>query len=400
MRVSVQNINLIGGGGFRQTEFNLILRGTDIARLEDYAQKVIGELRARSGFVDLDTAVAYRQPEIQVQIDRAKASDLGVRVDAIASALRIMVAGEKVGFYRELGEQYDVRVRLEEDFRAGPGTLLNLYVPAGDGRLVRLSNVATLGSGMSPGQIERYSQERSITIVSNLYQKPLAEAYREAYAAVAGQKLPPDYGIITAGRGKLLQESLRSFAVALVLSLAFIYIVLAAQFESFAQPIIIMFSMFLAIPFGLLTLLIVGKTLNIYSIMGFFLLMGVVKKNAILQVDYTNVLRARGLGRFEAQMRADRARLRPILMTTLAIIAGMLPVALGRGDGSASRASLATVVVGGQALCLLVTLVATPVIYSMFDDLRGLRVFSWIRFPRLRRVSPRRAWEGARSLLS
>jgi hydrophobic/amphiphilic exporter-1 (mainly G- bacteria), HAE1 family len=158
--------------------------------------------------------------------------------------------------------------------------------------------------------------------------------------------------------------------------------VLAAQFESFVHPLTIMVSMFLAIPFGILTLLVLGKTLNIYSIMGLFLLMGVVKKNAILQVDYTNVLRARGLPRGEAQMQADRARLRPILMTTLAIIAGMLPVALGKGDGSASRASLATAVVGGQALCLLVTLLMTPVIYSTFDDLRGLRVFSRIQFPR------------------
>jgi HAE1 family hydrophobic/amphiphilic exporter-1 len=238
---------------------------------------------------------------------------------------------------------------------------------------------------MSPGQVERYAQERSVTIVSNLYGKPLAEAYRDAYGAVAKQKMPLGYGIVTTGRGKLLQESLYNFGIAALLSLAFIYIVLAAQFESFIHPVTIMFSMFLAIPFGLLTLLVVGKTLNIYSIMGLFLLMGVVKKNAILQVDYTNVLRARGLPRHQAQMQADRARLRPILMTTLAIIAGMLPVALGRGDGSASRASLATVVVGGQALCLLVTLVATPVIYSMFDDLRGLRAFAWIRFPRLRR---------------
>ena len=388
MRVSVQNINLIGGGGFRQTEFNLILRGTEISRLEDYAQKIIAELRSKSGFVDLDTAVAYRQPEVQVQIDRHKASDLGVRVDTIASTIRIMVGGEKVGFYRELGEQYDVRLRLKEGSRTGPGTLPNLYVAAADGRLVRVSNVATLGSGMSPGQIERFSQERSITIVANLYQKPLAEAMREGFAAVTRQKMPPDYGILTSGRGKLLQESIQSFLVALVLSLAFIYIVLAAQFESFVHPVTIMVSMFLSIPFGLLTLLLVGKTLNIYSIMGLFLLMGVVKKNAILQVDYTNVLRARGIPRFQAQMQADRARLRPILMTSLAIIAGMLPVALGRGDGSASRASLATVVVGGQALCLLVTLVATPVIYSMFDDLSGLRAFSWIRFPRLRRSGP------------
>jgi HAE1 family hydrophobic/amphiphilic exporter-1 len=259
-------------------------------------------------------------------------------------------------------------------------------VPGHDGRLVRLDNLTTLAGGMSPGQIERYAQERSITIVSNLYQKPLVEAYGDAFEAVKKQRMPADYGVVTTGRGKLWQESINNFLIAFLLSLAFIYIVLAAQFESFVHPITIMFSMFLAIPFGLLTLVILRQTLNIYSIMGLFLLMGVVKKNAILQVDYTNVLRARGMPRTQAQMEADRARLRPILMTTLAIIAGMLPVALGRGDGSASRASLATVVVGGQALCLVVTLIVTPVIYSMFDDLSGLRVFSWVRFPRLSRL--------------
>ncbi|MBI2159362.1 MAG: efflux RND transporter permease subunit [Candidatus Rokubacteria bacterium] len=388
MRVSVQQIGLIGGGGFRQTPFNLILRGPDLGQLDQYARNVIQELATKPGFVDLDTAQALRQPEIQVRIDRQKASDLGVRVDTVAGTLRTMVGGEKIGFYRELDEQYDVRLRLRQEFRARPEALETLFVPAAEGRLVRLSNLTAFASGMSPGQIERYAQERSITIISNLYQKPLADAYKEAYVAVGRQRLPAEYGIVTTGRGKLLQEAIANFFIAFLLSLAFIYIVLAAQFESFVHPITIMVSMFLAIPFGLLTLLVLGKTLNIYSIMGFFLLMGVVKKNAILQVDYTNVLRARGLGRTEAQMEADRARLRPILMTTLAIIAGMLPVALGRGDGSASRASLAMVVVGGQALCLLVTLIVTPVVYSMFDDASGLRVFSWIRFPRLRR----RAW--------
>jgi HAE1 family hydrophobic/amphiphilic exporter-1 len=389
MRTSAQQINLISSGGFRQTPFNLILRGPDLGRLETYARNVIRALSTKPGFVDLDTAQAYRQPEVQVHIDRQKASDLGVRADAIATALRTMVGGEKVGFYREGGEQYDVRLRLKEGSRNAPGPLPNLMVPASDGRLVRLSNIAAFERGMSPGQIERFAQERSITLISNLYRKPLADAFREAYGAVAAQKMPPEYGIVTTGRGKLLQESIQNFLVALVLSLAFIYIVLAAQFESFVHPVTIMVSMFLAIPFGLLTLMILGMSLNIYSIMGLFLLMGVVKKNAILQVDYTNVLRARGMPRLEAQMEADRARLRPILMTTLAIVAGMLPVAMGRGDGSASRASLATVVVGGQILCLLVTLIVTPVIYSMFDDLSGLRVVSWIRFPRRLR---RRGW--------
>ncbi|HET7875942.1 MAG TPA: efflux RND transporter permease subunit [Methylomirabilota bacterium] len=393
MRVSVQQIGLIGGGGFRQTPFNLVLRGPDLNRLEAYAQAVIKELRTKPGFVDLDTGQALRQPEVQVHIDRKKASDLGIKVDAVAAALRTMVGGEKVGFYREEGEQYDVRLRLEEKFRTDASTLSALTVPGTSGTLVKLSNVTDLGAGMSPGQIERYAQERSITIISNLYEKPLAQAFQEAFAAVRAQQMPPEYGILPLGRGKLLAEAIQNFLIAFVLSLAFIYIVLAAQFESFVHPLTIMASMFLSIPFGLLTLLIVGKTLNIYSIMGFFLLMGVVKKNAILQVDYTNVLRERGLPRLDAQMQADRARLRPILMTTLAIIAGMLPVALGRGDGSASRASLATVVVGGQALCLLVTLLVTPVIYSTFDDMRGLRVFSWIHFPRWKAaLGDRLAW--------
>jgi len=311
-------------------------------------------------------------------------------VDTVAAALRTLVGGEKVGFYRELGEQYDIRLRLEEGYRKDASGLPALVVPGAGGALVKLSNVTSLGSGMSPGQIERYAQERSITIISNLYGKPLADAFREAFAAVAAQKLPSEYGILASGRGKLLQESIRNFLIAFVLSLAFIYIVLAAQFESFVHPLTIMVSMFLSIPFGLVTLMIVNKTLNIYSIMGLFLLMGVVKKNAILQVDYTNVLRERGMPRFEAQIQADRARLRPILMTTLAIVAGMLPVALGKGDGSASRASLATVVVGGQALCLIVTLLVTPVIYSTFDDMRGLRVFSRVRFPRWKRALGRR----------
>jgi len=404
LRISAQQINLIGGGGFRQTPFNLILRGPDLQQLDGHARAVIRTLGSKPGFVDLDTAQTQRQPELQVLIDRQRASDLGVRVDGIASALRTLVGGEKAGFYREAGEQYDVRIRLQEPFRKDASVIADLAAPGAGGQLVKLSNVTTLAPGMSPGQIEHYAQERSITIISNLYQKPLGTALAEAYAVVQELKMPSEYGIVTLGRGKLLAEAMQNFLIAFVLSLAFIYIVLAAQFESFIHPITIMVSMFLSIPFGLLTLTVLyqlgvrNASLNIYSIMGVFLLMGVVKKNAILQVDYTNVLRERGLERFEAQMQADRARLRPILMTTLAIIAGMLPVALGRGDGAASRASLATVVVGGQALCLLVTLLVTPVIYSMFDDLRGLRVFSRIRFPRWKEaLAARWQWVNGRT---
>ena len=281
-----------------------------------------------------------------MHIDRHKASDLGVRVDAVAAALRTMVGGEKVGFYREAGRAvrrpaapHGERYRTRRLRRCPPSRCRRA-----DGSLVKLSNVADLGSGMSPGQIERYAQERSITVISNLLpDKPLAEAFREAYrrgrraadAARSTASRPP-------GAASCSRRRLQSFLIAFVLSLAFIYIVLAAQFESFVHPA---HHHGLDVPRRSRSACSrsgwSGKTLNIYSIMGLFLLMGVVKKNAILQVDYTNVLRERGMPRHEAQMQADRARLRPILMTTLAIIAGMLPVALGRGDGAASRASLA-----------------------------------------------------------
>jgi HAE1 family hydrophobic/amphiphilic exporter-1 len=379
LRASVQQVSLVSGGGFRQTPFNLILRGPDLERLDAYSLALVQRLSAIPGFVDVDTGQAQRSPELQVSVDRQRAADLGVRMADVATTLRILIAGEKVGFYREAGDQYDIVLRVAAPYRRDATTLSDLTVPAAGGQLVRLANLARLTPGMSPGQIDRYAQERQMTVVANLYQKPLGEAMGQALAAVRELDMPADYRAIPLGQAKLMQEAFLNFLIAFLLALAFIYMVLAAQFESFVHPVTIMLSMFLALPFGLLALVLTGNTLNIYAIMGMFLLMGVVKKNAILQVDYTNVLRSRGLPRFEAQIQADRARLRPILMTTLAIIAGMLPVALGRGDGSASRAALAIAVIGGQALCLVVTLVITPVVYSLFDDLRGLprRMVAW-----------------------
>jgi hydrophobic/amphiphilic exporter-1 (mainly G- bacteria), HAE1 family len=379
LRVSVQQVSLVSGGGFRQTPFNLILRGPDLDRLDGYTQALVRRLSAIPGFVDVDTGQTQRSPELQLVVDRQRAADLGVRMADVAASLRVLVGGEKVGFYREEGEQYDVTLRLGEAFRRDATTLPELTVPGTGGQLVRLANIARLVPGMSPGQIDRYAQERQITVVANLYQKPLGEAMQQALGIVRELDMPAVYQAIPLGRAKLMQEAFWNFMVAFLLALTFIYMVLAAQFESFVHPVTIMISMFLAVPFGLLALVITGNTLNIYAIMGMFLLMGVVKKNAILQVDYTNVLRERGLPRDEAQLQADRARLRPILMTTFAIIAGMLPVAMGRGDGSASRAALAVAVVGGQALCLVVTLIITPVVYSLFDDFRGLprRVRAW-----------------------
>ncbi|MBI4737141.1 MAG: efflux RND transporter permease subunit [candidate division NC10 bacterium] len=369
LRVSVQQISLISGGGFKQTPFNLVIRGPELDRLEAYAQTVMARLRAIPGFVDLDTSLAARRPEVRVHIDRQKAADLGIRVAAIAGSLRTMVGGEKVSTFREGDEQYNVRLRLLQDFRNSPQVISKVMVSASGGRLIQLSNVTDFSAGKAPGQIDRYNRERQITVVANLFDKPLVEAMGQGNGAVQEAGLAPGYSTTYIGRGKFVGEAAQNFLLALILSLIFIYMVLAAQFESFIHPVTIMLSLPLTLPFGLLTLAATGQSLNLNSVIGLFLLMGVVKKNSILQVDYTNTLRERGLPRFQALIEANHARLRPILMTTLSIVFGMVPIAFGRGDGAAARASMATVVIGGQMLSLLLTLVATPVFYSLFDDL-------------------------------
>ena len=380
LRISIQNINLVSGGGFRQTPFNLVIRGPELERLDEYSKTLIKRLSAIPGFVDTDTGQALRHPEIQVHIDRRKASDLGIKVDTIASGLRTMVGGEKVGLFREGDEQYNIRLRLLAEYRKDIRQIEGLTVQGANGSLAQIRNVTTLVSGTSPAQIDRYAQERQISVISNLSDKPLGEAIDQANGILKELNMPAGYNTTYIGRGKLMQEAFSNFMIAFVLSLIFIYMVLAAQFESFIHPITIMVSIFLSIPFGLLSLLMFGSTLNIYSVMGLFVLIGVVKKNAILQIDYTNTLRKRDIPIYEAQIEANRVRLRPILMTTLAIIAGMIPVAIGKGDGSASRASMAIAVVGGQALCLLVTLLVIPAFYSVFDDLSrfSIKIYSLV----------------------
>jgi HAE1 family hydrophobic/amphiphilic exporter-1 len=381
LRVSAQQISLISGGGFRQTPFNLVIRGPELDRLESYAQAVIARLRAIPGFVDLDTSLAARRPEVRVHIDRQKAADLGIRVAAIAGSLRTMVGGEKVGTFREEDEQYNVRLRLLQDFRNSPQVISQVMVAGSAGRLVRLNNLTDFTTGTAPGQIDRYNRERQITVVANLFQKPLVEAMGQGTAAVGEAGLAPGYSTTYIGRGKFLGEAAQNFLIALILSLIFIYLVLAAQFESFTHPVTIMLSLPLALPFALLTLAATGQSLNLNSVIGLFLLMGVVKKNSILQVDYTNTLRERGMDRFPALIEANHTRLRPILMTTLSIVFGMIPIAFGRGDGAAARASMATVVIGGQMLSLLLTLLVTPVFYSLLDDLGDLRLPRFVPTP-------------------
>jgi HAE1 family hydrophobic/amphiphilic exporter-1 len=372
LRVSVQNIGSISMGGGRQAQLTFTLSGPDLDKLMEYGDKITDEMRKIKGMVDVDTTLSNRKPELRVYVDRKKASDLGVQVAHVASSLNVFVGGEQVSKYKEGADQYDVWLRADLASRDTSTAVGNLPVPSMKEGKTRVRDVATLARELGPAQIDRTMRQRQVTIVANLDGLALGTATEQIQSIIKAQNLPPQYQVQFYGRAKTMAETLSNFLIALLLSIVFMYIVLAAQFESFLHPITIMLALPVSIPFALFSLLFLGETLNIYSIMGLFMLFGIVKKNGILQVDYTNTLRARGVGRDEAILEANAARLRPILMTTVTLIAAMIPIALGKGPGAASRASMAKVIIGGQALCLLLTLLLTPVAYSLFDDLGNL----------------------------
>jgi HAE1 family hydrophobic/amphiphilic exporter-1 len=359
----------IGGGNF---EIDFAIRGPDLKMLSMYAE----QLRAQApqlGLVDADTTLRLNKPEIRVEIDRARAADLGVETEDIARALRLMVGGEeKVSRFHDesLNEDYDVQLRLRDGDRNDPDTIWRLYVPRQSGGLVRLDNLVKLIPGQSPSRIDRMDKERTVNLRSGIAPGyALEDRIAALRAAAAALNLPPAYSTRAAGRAKEFETTRKEFMWALILSLIFMYMILASQFESLVHPLTILLSLPLSVPFALFSLWYTGNTLNLYSALGVLVLFGVVKKNAILQIDHTNNLRRQGMERLEAIMMANRDRLRPILMTTLALVAGMLPLAVGTGPGAEERYAIAVVVIGGQSLCLLLTLLVTPVAYSIFDDI-------------------------------
>jgi len=373
LRASVQNVSLFVSGGTRLSDVEFNLSGPDLEKLALYSSRIVDKVRQTKGFVDVDTTLSVRQPEMRVHIDRERASDFGIKVADIASTLRTLVGGEAVTKFKEGQDQYDVWLRAQRPFRNDADALKDLTVPAPTGGLVSLANLATLSEERGPAQIDHYNRERKVTVVANLRGIDLGDAVAAINKIVADMQLPIAYRASFSGNAKSLKETGENFVIAFGLSLLFMYMILAAQFESFTHPIAILLALPLSIPFALASLVGLNETLNVYSVLGLFMLFGIVKKNGILQIDYTNVLRAQGLGRDEAILRANHVRLRPILMTTVMLVAGMIPIALGQGPGSASRASMAKVIIGGQTLCLLLTLLLTPVAYSLFDDLGRLR---------------------------
>ncbi len=371
LRVSVRNVQAFSLGG-APVDIDFSIRGPELEQLAQYGE----HLRARApqiGLVDADTTLKLDKPELRVEIDRARAADLGVSVQDIATALRVMVGGDQeVTRFRDaaVNDDYDVQLRLAERDRVDADVISRLYVPRAGGGLVRLDNVVRIERARSPSRIDRLDRQRVVSlragVAPGFAQADRVQALREEFTLLDASAA---YTTAVSGRSRELEQTGREFLWAFMLSIVFMYMILAAQFESLVHPLTILLSLPVAVPFALLSLWGTGNTLNLYSALGMLVLFGVVKKNAILQIDYMNTLRQRGVERLQAIMQANRDRLRPILMTTLSLVAGMLPLALGTGPGAEERRTIAVVVIGGQMLALVLTLVLTPVAYSLFDDL-------------------------------
>ena len=370
LRIAIQYPNYFSAGGFTNADLLYTIQGPDLEKLAEYSEKIRQIVKSIPGVVDINTTLELGKPELRAHINRAKAADLGLDVQAIAGSLRTMVAGEEVSSFREGDNRYEVRLQVDRENRSSAEHLSRLYIPSATVGNVQLSSVVALNEGVGPGQIDRYNRQRQVTISGNIERgQALSIVLAKLEPAVASLNLDPTYHTGLQGRSRELGRAGMAFIIAFFLSCIFMYMVLAAQFESFLHPITILLSLPMAIPFALISLYAFHQTINIFSSLGILMLFGVVKKNSILQIDHMNKLREQGVPRFEAIIRGCKDRLRPILMTTFALVAGMLPMAFGVGAGSGMRRSVAIIVIGGQSLCLLLTLLAIPVAYSLFDDL-------------------------------
>ncbi len=376
LRTGVQQVQAFSGGGFRNANVQFLISGPDLGQLEAYSGRLLEKMKSIPDAVDIDSTLIGGKPEVQLEIDRKVAADLGVRVGDISQALNTLIAGQQATSFNDGTDQYEVRVRAVSNYRTDVEGLKRLIVPSAKVGWVTLDRLVTVQEGTGPSSIERLNRQRQVTLLANT--KPggsSASIQAGINEAVKELNLPAAYKTGYIGQSKEQGKAGFYFLLAFGLSFVFMYIVLAAQFESFIHPVTILLTLPLSVPFGIVSLLIMGQTVNIFSGLGLLLLFGVVKKNAILQIDHTNTLRSEGLGRHDAIIQANRDRLRPILMTTIALVAGMIPLVISQGPGSGTNRSIGVLVVGGQTLCLLLTLLAVPVFYSIFDDLGELRIF-------------------------
>jgi len=364
--------NALGG---RETfaPIRAMLLGPDMENLFALAKQVNQEMLRVPSVVDVKVNLNLNSPELQVAIDRTRASDLGVRVSDIARAVRLLMSGDdEISTYKEGSEQYPVTMRLMPGQRDDPAVLSRILVPSARLGLIRLDSVARLERGLGPSRIDRFNRQFAVSLYGNVAPGyNLDRAAADTLAAVDRVGLPPGYGLVFSGQVKILEETTTNMILAIALASIFMYMVLAAQFESLIHPFIILLALPLSIPFALISLLATGRSLNLFSAVGVLLLLGIVKKNGILQIDYMNRLYGGGMPLREAILEANRVRLRPILMTTFSIVAGLIPTAIGFGAGAAQRSAIAVTIIGGQTLCLLLTLLLVPVAYSLVEDAKA-----------------------------
>ncbi|MCG8417042.1 MAG: efflux RND transporter permease subunit [Proteobacteria bacterium] len=376
-KFTVVEVSAVDGGGFRDQAIQFNIRGRDFEVLRKAADDLIAELRKVDGLVDLDTTYRGGKPELAIEIDRDRAADLGVPVSVIATTIRALLAGDKVTDLKEGLDIYDVTLQLPPSEKSAFARLANLKVRSTTGQLVNLNQVVRVLRASGPSQIERQSRQRQITVLANLEDLPLGEAAQSVMAS-ASSVVPDTLTTDFAGMAEIMEESFNYMAMALVLAIIFVYMLLAAQFNSFVHPFTIMLALPLSVVGAFGGLLLTGMTLNIFSMIGLIMLMGLVTKNGILLVDYTNTLRSRGMKTREALLAAGPVRLRPILMTSAAMIFGMLPVALVLSEGGEIRAPMAVVVIGGLITSTLLTLVVVPVVYSLLDRMVSSRLMRWM----------------------
>lgn len=378
VKVTAQNISPVGGGGgFRQQPLQFNVRGRDMGELVRVTGELTRELAKVEGIVDIDSTQRSGKPELGIRVDRERAASFGVPIASVASSIRALVGEDTVSELKDGLDSHDIVLQLPKDQREDIESLANLRVRAVNGQLVEISNLVELERGLGPSQIERQARQRQITVLAGTQGLPLGEA-KKAVDEAAKRVIPPHLTTDYAGMADIMTESFGYMGLALILAIVLVYMILAAQFDSFVQPITIMLSLPLAVIGAFGALFLSGMTLNIFSMIGVIMLMGLVTKNAILLVDFANQLRAQGEQMKDALVKAGIIRLRPIVMTTAAMIFGMLPVALALGEGGEIRAPMAVCVIGGLLTSTVLTLVVVPVVYTFMDGLGHSGLVRWL----------------------
>jgi HAE1 family hydrophobic/amphiphilic exporter-1 len=368
--LGVQDFSAVAGGGNRAQPIQFNLRGTSWEDLLAAVEKTRAHMKKQPGFVDIDTTYRTGKPQLEIDLDRERAAAVGVPAASLGQAMRALMGGDKVADFHQGGDTYEIKVKLPDQVLADPAALGGVAVRTATGQLVELRSIATVRASSGPSQIDHQAQLRQVTILADLRGYALGDAM-SYLTTFARTELPRSVQTDFEGQARELGSAGKAFLLALVLGIVLVYIILAAQFESLIHPFTIMMSLPFAVIGGIAGLLIARQYMSMMAMIGFIMLMGLVTKNGILLVEFTNQLRHAGKSTVEALLEAGQVRLRPILMTTIAMIAGMIPVALARGDGAETRVPMAVAIIGGLITSTVLTLGIVPVVYSLLDDLRN-----------------------------